>query len=263
MGKKKSSPSFAIERQEKILQTIQHKGSITVEEMVGKFEISKMTAWRDLKDLEAKGFVEKVYGGAIQKKKGALRELSVNERTSKNRPTKVKMAQYAVQNFIHPDQILFLDGGTTTLEIIPLITQTGITIVTNGLKSLNLSSLYSPKIRMIGTGGEIRSKSLTFVGDFAKNVFDIYTPDIFFTSGTGISILSGITDPDYFEAEVKKSMKRRAKKVIALMDSSKFTNDSGVTSLDFSDLDILITDSGAPEAFLEEIRKKGIEVVIV
>jgi DeoR/GlpR family transcriptional regulator of sugar metabolism len=168
-----------------------------------------------------------------------------------------------VKNYLKDNQILFLDGGSTVAECVPLVHQKGITIVTNGLRTLNLASHNSGGIRMISTGGEMREKSLTLIGDYAKPVIEIYTAHVFLTSGTGLSLENGVTDPDYLEANIKKKMKNQSKMVIALMDSSKWGKNSGVTSISIVDIDVLITDKKAPKEMIEKIREKGVIVEIV
>jgi DeoR/GlpR family transcriptional regulator of sugar metabolism len=255
--------NFAVERQKEIFEVIQKKGSIKVDEIVEVYKISKMTAWRDLKELEDKGLITKVYGGAVRKEENTNGEVHVDLRAEKNRIIKQKLAAYVVKKYLKDEQVLFLDGGSTVAECVPLIFQKGITIVTNGLRTLNLASKMDGKIRMISTGGEMRAKSLTLIGDYAKPVIEIYTANIFLTSGTGLSLENGIIDPDYLEAGIKKEMKRRSKMVIALMDSSKWGKSSGATSLSISEIDVLITDKKAPIDVIEKIREKGVEVEIV
>ncbi|MHA1110314.1 MAG: DeoR/GlpR family DNA-binding transcription regulator [Promethearchaeota archaeon] len=254
--------NFAVERQQKILELIQQKGSIKVEEIVEEYEISKMTAWRDLKELEDRGLITKVYGGAVRNDTNNG-EIHIDERAQKNRKIKQKLASFVVENYIKDDQVLFLDGGSTVSEIVQLITQTGITIITNGLRTLNLAAKIDRRIRIIGTGGEVRVKSLTMVGDYSKPVIEIYTANIFLTSGTGLSLENGITDPDYLEANIKKDMKKRTKLVICLIDSSKLGKNAGAKSLSVGEIDVLVTDSNAPKDLIKKIEKKGVKVEIV
>ena len=253
--------NFAVERQQKILELIQKNGSVKVEEIVDEYEISKMTAYRDLKELEDKGLITKVYGGAVSKTNNG--EIHIDERAQKNRKIKQKLASFVVDNYIKDDQVLFLDGGSTVSEIVQLITQTGITIITNGLRTLNLAAKIDRRIRIIGTGGEVRVKSLTMVGDYSKPVIEIYTANIFLTSGTGLSLENGITDPDYLEANIKKDMKKRTKMVICLIDSSKLGKNAGAKSLSVGEIDVLVTDSKAPKDLIKKIEKKGVKVEIV
>ncbi len=151
--------NFAVERQQKILEIIQQKGSVKVEEIIEEYDISKMTAWRDLKELEDRGLITKVYGGAVRKD-AANGEIHIDERAQKNRKIKQKLAAFAVENYIKDDQGSFLDGGSTVSEVVPLITQTGISIITNGLRTLNLAAQIDRRIRIVGTGGQARSNHL-------------------------------------------------------------------------------------------------------
>ena len=63
--------------------------------------------------------------------------------------------------------------------------------------------------------------------------------------------------------EIKEVMAQKSKRIIALIDSDKFGKNSMVTSLALKDLDVLITDGKAPAKMLEQIKKKGVRVIIV
>ncbi len=263
MSGSKPPQNFAIQRQQEIMKRINDKGSISIDEIVTSYGISNMTAWRDLKDLEKRGFITKVYGGAVKKAALGHNELGYDERRSKNQAVKEKLAVRAIEEFVRDNQTLFLDGGTTTMEMIPRINRQGVTLITNGLKTLNLASKFVPHLNVISTGGVLREKSLTFVDQIATQAFQKYNADIFFTSGTGLSLKNGITDPGALEMEIKEVMAQKSKRIIALVDSDKFGKDSMVTSLALKDLDVLITDGKAPAKMLEQIKKKGVRVIIV
>ncbi len=61
----------------------------------------------------------------------------------------------------------------------------------------------------------------------------------------------------------KAASAEKSKKVVALIDSDKFGQDSTVTTLEISQIDVLITDNKAPEELLEKIKAKGVEVMVV
>jgi DeoR/GlpR family transcriptional regulator of sugar metabolism len=51
--------------------------------------------------------------------------------------------------------------------------------------------------------------------------------------------------------------------VIALIDSSKFGVKSLTSVVAADAVDILVTDSGAPEAVVKELRSRGVDVRVV
>ncbi len=83
-----------------------------------------------------------------------------------------------------------------------------------------------------------------------------------FLSATGLTLRDGITDPKMLEIQVKRAMIAAAQEVIILMDSTKFGTRSLMKVIDFSEVRLLITDDGAPVTMVEELRAKGVEVLI-
>lgn len=60
---------FNKERQEEILRILEEKGRIGVENLSQSLKVSSSTIRRDLEELEGRGLLRRVYGGAIQAKK--------------------------------------------------------------------------------------------------------------------------------------------------------------------------------------------------
>ena len=254
---------FAVQRQKKIYDIINKVGHITIENIVADFNVSKMTAWRDLKELENRGLISKVYGGAIKINENTPIEVPYKERIIKNLDKKKKLAEYVANEFIENGDILFLDGGTTVAELLPYLKNKSVTIITNGLKTLTRASTYSDMLNVICIGGELRDNSFTFVGSIAKQFVNNFNATKFITSGTGLSIENGIMDPDLLEMEIKQEMARKSMKIIAMFDSSKVGKLSMTTSMLLSDIDVLIIDNNIPEEFTKAIKQMGIDLRLI
>ncbi len=65
-----------------------------------------------------------------------------------------------------------------------------------------------------------------------------------------------------FETSVRAQIIKNAKTVIAVADYSKFGVRSMCNVCSLDDIDILITDTKAPQKMLEKIKKQGIRVII-
>ena len=48
-----------------------------------------------------------------------------------------------------------------------------------------------------------------------------------------------------------------------LCDSTKMGNDYLVSFASIEDIDVVVTDAGAPQSFVEQLRDRDIEVVVV
>jgi len=108
---------FAEERQNIILANINEKGGIEIKEIIDRFSVSKMTAWRDLKILEKSGLIKKVYGGAVRKFDNIRLEPKFEDKLNIAVKQKEEIAKYAAENFIRDSDILFLEGGSTVMKM--------------------------------------------------------------------------------------------------------------------------------------------------
>ena len=82
-------------RQDEILQMLEEKGSVTVQELTEKFRTSESTIRRDLNALHKKGALIKVFGGAVQaESRLATKDEKVALRKEQNRDQKIRIARY-------------------------------------------------------------------------------------------------------------------------------------------------------------------------
>ena len=254
---------IAEKRRAKIFELVNLKESVSIEELLELFGVSRMTIWRDLKELEEKGHLIRAHGGAMKVDKLADKEEEFDLRRKENLNEKRQIAKYAAKNFVKNSDIIFIDGGSTVLEMIPYLKQNNLTLLTNGLKTLLLASKFLHHLNVIGCGGILRKSSFTFVGHTAEEFFSHYKVDTAFISGTGVTIEDGIMDPHPLEMEVKKIMCKNAKKVVALIDSSKFEKQSLSTCVKIEEIDFLITDGKAPKKIVDVIKTRSVDVRIL
>ncbi len=254
---------FAAERQNIIVNLINEKGSITITDLIEKFNASKMTIWRDLTVLDERGLLKKVHGGAIKTDKPSSQEPTFEEKATVAAEEKELIAKYAAENLVTDNNIISLDAGSTAIKMIPFLKQKNLTLLTTGLNAMALAAKYGSKFTVIGCGGELRQPALAFVGSIAEQFFRDYKVDVTFLSATGISINDGITDPHLSDVRVKKAMMEGAEKVIFLMDSSKINKRSLAITTKIEDIDLLITDYKISDAFVEDLNRLGVKYEIV
>lgn len=254
---------IAEKRRAKIIEIVNQQGSASIEELLELFDVSRMTIWRDLKELEIKGQIIRAHGGAL--KVGALndKEEEFDLRRKVHSTQKRLIAKFAAKNYVNNSDIIFLDGGSTVLEIIPHLKQDNLTILSNGLYTLLLASKFLPHLNVIGCGGVLRKTSFTFIGHEAEEFFRHYNVNTAFISGTGLTLEDGIMDPHPLEMEVKKIMCKNAKVVVALIDSSKFNKQSLSTCVGIDEIDYLVTDEKAPKKMIEAIKSKNVDVIVL
>jgi len=254
---------IARERRNRIKNLVNDNGSISIDELIKQFNVSRMTIWRDLKILEEKGDLIKVHGGAIQTEDIYVREPKFEIKKKTALAEKRSIAKYTAANFVQDGDVIFLDGGSTVMELIPYLKKKNITLLTNGLNTLFLASKYINQVAIISCGGVLREPSMTFVGPEAEHFFHNFKAETLFLSCSGITIENGVMDPNPLEMEVKKAMIQSAKRKILLADSSKIFKRSLSTLIQLNQIDVLITDSNITPENVDILKKNNVDVRIV
>lgn len=111
--------------------------------------------------------------------------------------------------------------------------------------------------------GILRRNSLALVGEQAAESLSNYYCDRYFLSADGIDIQMGMMTMNIEEASLARLNIKNSKKVIALIDSSKFLHKGIMTIAPLTEINMLITDSGISSDILDEIKSLGVDVLVV
>jgi len=252
------------ERQSKILGHVAEKGEIKIQEICEMFEISDMTARRDLNDLDRRGLLRRVHGGAVASL-GRSYEPPFQSRSTKNEALKKAIGAKASELIFDGDS-LALDVGTTTLEVARHLSQKrNLTILTNCLQIANLlvgSLSLEVEARLIITGGIIRPRELSMIGSITQDVYRSFHTDKAFIGIGGISIENGLTEYNIEDSEIKKILLQNAREKIIVADSSKLGETTFNTVGPLEAVDTIITDSEASPEIVSAIENLGVRVIL-
>jgi DeoR/GlpR family transcriptional regulator of sugar metabolism len=252
------------ERRRQVVELVQQYGAVKVVNLCKHFNVSEMTIRRDLRELDREGLLRRVHGGAISNL-GRSYEPSYQIRITRQVEAKRAIGIKAAEMILDGDSI-GIDVGTTTLEIAhALHGKRNLTILTSSLPIANviISNLsLSTDVRLILTGGIVRSGELSLTGNLAAQAYDELHVDKAFIGVGGVSLEDGCTEYNIEDASVKKHMIKNARQRIVVADASKLGRTTFTTVAPLSSIDTIITDSEAPEKFLQALREKGLEVVI-
>lgn len=251
------------ERRRRIQKDVERLGSVTITDLSDKYEVSEMTIRRDFKVLEEQGQLRRTHGGAMSVRSNDVEPRYVAKQDV-HAAQKDSIAGYAAQKFVEEGDVLILEGGTSVTTMAWHLTeQRDLTIVTNGLHTTSKLQHLLPHNTVICCGGILRDVALTFVGPTAERFFQEFYANKLFLSATGLGLDVGLTDPNMLETQVKKSMSASTESVIALIDSSKFGVKSLMTVLGVDEIDVLVTDDGAPDDMVAAMRDRGVDVHVV
>jgi len=253
--------SLTVQRKERlhhIVSAIVDNLSMEVPELAAQFDVSEATIRRDLELLEEQQLVSRTRGGATTHV--AFNDLPLGFKTSQDLDEKRRIAHSALA-FLEGARVVGMTGGTTTNEFArQLLTRRGLTVVTNAL-NIATSLVTSPGLRVFAAGGEVRSSSQEVVGPSAEAFLSEYNIDVSFLGVDGVDTEAGCTNYDPIGARVNGVMRARSRMTIVLADATKIGRVALASVCSMDEVDVLITDSRAPQSAVDAIQRRGCRVI--
>ncbi len=245
-------------RRSQIIQLLEQQGSVLVENLAPKFEVSQVTIRKDLSELEERGLLHRTHGGATYAHK-SLYNPSFGEKINFQKAQKEAIAQAAIPYIEEGDSII-LGAGSTVLALARAIKNhfRRLLVITNSIPIA--IELAETNWSILLTGGEIRQHSMALIGSSAIRSLELYHADKVFFGATGVSLEHGYTTPNGEMSNITKVMIDSADTAYALVDSSKLGKTTLVQFASLHRAKALITDSSAPSEFVTAMQKQGLEV---
>ena len=249
-----------VQRRKEILESIQQNGIGNVGDFSRKYNVSSVTIRNDLNILEKRGCVVRCHGGATLNTHFAF-DRSLKEKGKLKANSKFKIAKEAVKMLQDGDSIILDSGSTTDTIAQNLPTDKDLVVMTNAINIAYHLTRYE-NIEVMVTGGTVRRNAFSLYGENAEDQLGKYRFDKLFLGVDGFDLQLGVTTPHKGEALTNRAMCKVAKTVIAVCDSSKFDRKSFCIIATLEDIDVLITDRGIPQHYIEALHVQGIKVII-
>jgi len=238
-------------RHEEILKLVQQQGLVLISDLKKRYpDVSLMTIHRDLDKLQEQGHLIKV---------SHKTELIYEERSNENIAAKKDIATKAL-TLIETNSCIFLDSGTTILEIVKQLPDINITIFTTAPHiALALRHLVKPTINLCG--GNLNRQTLSLSGYNTLKMLDDINIDLAIIGVSGCSVDVGFTCGQESEMLVKQKAMEKAKTKVAVFDSSKLDKLLPFTFATVTDFNYLISDSTLPETFVSSVQDYVIKLL--
>lgn len=234
------------ERQQRILEELRANPDVTVGELARKLYVSEPTVRRDFTELERRGLITKVYGGAILNSGAADKEIPFYIRANEQSSVKVQMGRAAAE-LVEDGMVVMLDGSTSCYHLVPYLAQKkDIIVITSGAKTA--VSLAEHNVRTFCTGGQMIIHSYSYVGEQAERFVRGLNADILFFSCRGLTEDGKMTDQAIEEANLRRVMFESSKRKYLLCDSSKIGKLCFYNMGSVDELDGIISEKPLPES---------------
>ena len=230
---------LARERQDIIIRLVRERGSVTTSELMAMLGASESTVRRDLEILDKQHQLSRVRGGAtatISRARLIVHDASVAQKRDVNTVAKRAIGTRAAA-LVGPDDFVYIDAGTSTMQLAEAITQTEATYFTNSIPHAQL--LLAKGCKTYLPGGMVKPLTEALVGEATIASLENLHFTLGFWGTNGISREAGFTTPEYSEAKVKEVSMVHTLRRYVLADQSKFDQVSLVTFASFEDATIL------------------------
>lgn len=252
---------FADERQQLIADLARRDGRVVVTALAAELDVAPETVRRDLDALATQGVVRRVHGGAVPVDETSGREAPVAQRALEHAEAKQRIAVAALDLLPEGRSSIVVDAGTTTAQLAEVLpARSELLVVTNSVPiAARLGTTHAGEVHLLG--GRVRGVTQATVGETGVRQLERLRTDVAFLGSDGISLHHGLSTPDQSEASVKRAMRRGARSVIALVDSSKIGRELLHSFARLEDLDVLVTDSDIDARAIAAIEQAGVRVV--
>ncbi|MHB1484680.1 MAG: DeoR/GlpR family DNA-binding transcription regulator [Saccharofermentanales bacterium] len=248
-------------RREVINLYIQSKGEVRLLELENLLpDISSMTIRRDLENLEQRGEIVRTRGGAKSiSHLSMLKEAAYTQRVGENTEAKMIIAEKATK-FVTVGRSLYIDAGTTGMYFAQKLNDDNLFVLTSA-PNIAMELIKNHNIKVSLTGGQLNRDTLSLSGYNAAEYIKTINIDIAFMAASAFSLNSGFTCGDYFEAEIKRLIIKKAQTTVMLMDASKVECGMPYTFAKLTDVDILITDTPLAANYLKAAKQARVTVI--
>lgn len=244
------------QRRQQIVTALGTRGMVRADDLASQLGVSLETIRRDLNELERRGELTRVYGGATRAPKQSE---SWNRRSTSHIPAKRAIARYAVR-LLQPNRNVFFDVGTTVHEAAKALPGhwVGTILTTNGHVAQHLSD--HPGVRVQLAPGAVRDEELSVSGPEAERMFEKGYVDVAFVGADGIHPQAGLTGCHEGEAAVRRLVIARSFEKYVLADSSKLGRVSEFRVSELASITAVITDSDVTKDVLDALVARGLRV---
>ena len=234
-------------RQRRIVADLKLSPAMRVNELAERLGVSTETIRRDLAELDARGLINRTYGGAMRP---VPYEPGLAEREGLMVAERQRIAERAAAGLERND-ILMIGGGATTLHFARRAAALDLqmTVITHSF-SIAMALAVSPFIRVQMLPGQYDGREGLIHGAETVEALQRFRANKAFLGASGLTV-EGPNDAAMGPGQVYGTMMRRAAHSYVLADRAKFDLPSLTVYGPWSETVTLISDA-APEGSLAE-----------
>lgn len=247
----------------------------SVEQLCERLNVSSATIRRDLAELDKRGELKRIRGGAVPVKSDATSarrndrgdaaprlkgQIAFDATQIENLAEKKAIAAKAIQ-LCKANQSIIIDGGTTTFVMASSLPDLPFHVLTTSLPILNIL-MEKPGIQITLPGGQVFREQSIVLNPYNDDILENFSAAAIFIGAQAVS-KRGLQQTDPLLVQTERRLLERADRVVVLADSSKFSADASLAVCPLSDIDVIITDSSVSQSHQDMVQNAGVELLVV
>jgi DeoR family transcriptional regulator, glycerol-3-phosphate regulon repressor len=246
-------------RQQQILLLARASGTVLVDDLATKFDVTPQTIRKDLNELCDGRILARTHGGAMLA--SGAENMAYEARRGLAAPAKSEIGRRAAE-LIPNNCSIFINIGTTTEEVArALVHHEGLMVITNNIH-VATTLMHLPKIDVMIAGGAVRRTDGGIVGEATVDFIKQFKVDYAVVGASAIDDDGSMLDFDVREVRVSQAIMSNARNVILVSDSMKFTRSAPVRIAHLSQIDIFVTDFPPPQSIADLCQHSGVQLEI-
>lgn len=244
------------ERNLKIIELLNERGTIEVSELAKELAVSAVTIRKDLDVLERNGLLVRQHGCAVRVSSNDIRYRMTFDYEVKRRIAKV------AAGLVSDGESVMIESGSTCAMLAQELVENRreVMIITNSAFIADFVR-RSPRARITLLGGFYDNDAQVMTGPMAYMCARQFNVDKFFLGTDGYEIGRGFSNVDLERAETVRAMSECAKHSIVLTDSSKFNRWGVVALMPASEVSYVVTDA-VPEDCRQDLERNGVKLLL-
>jgi DeoR/GlpR family transcriptional regulator of sugar metabolism len=245
-------------RREAVRHRVAELGFVRVDQLAQECAVSIMTVHRDLDELEARGFLRKVRGGATSAPTRTFHGDLAHRMQAQVRE-KQMMAEFVMRTEVEPGQVVAIDDSTTALTVARLLPRRApLTVVTHFLPVVRALAEH-PGIEIIGLGGRYVPSYDSFLGQATAAAAAALQTDVLFLSTTAV-IDGGCYLQSQDTVVTRRALITSAARTVALIDHTKFSRRALHRLVDLVDLDRVVVDPKTSPQTVHDLERRSVAI---
>ncbi|MCE6969916.1 DeoR/GlpR family DNA-binding transcription regulator [Cereibacter sphaeroides] len=250
------SPDLPVERRRRIADRLATGQAVVAATLAQEFGVSEDSIRRDLRGLAQDGICRRVYGGALPVSPAAA---PMAVRAGEDRERKRALARAAL-DLLRPGQTIFLDTGSTNLQLAALLPEgLGLRVVTNSIPAAAVLTARRD-LSLVVIGGGVNPQVGGCVDARASAELSGCRFDLCFLGACAMSPEHGLAGFELDDVEFKRRLVAVSAATVLMMTTAKLATSAPFAIARVADLTHVVLEHDAPAGVVEALRSAGIDL---